>query len=140
MSKNLEFSKLCLLAKNKANLISGIINRWVSYKSAEVILKLYWSYVRSHLEYCIQFGLPINVKDADMLEEAHRRVTKMIPSLRNLSYEERLKKLGIFSLRRRRLMGDMIEVFKMIHDIDKVNLGNLFCIDEDGRTRKHSLC
>ena len=54
-----------------------------------------------------------------MLEEGHRRVTKMIPSLRNLSYEERLKKLGIFSLRRRRLMGDMIEVFKMIHGIDK---------------------
>ena len=61
----------------------------------------------------------------------------MIPSLRNLSYEERLKRLGMFSLRRRRLRGDMIEVFKMIHGIDKVNLGKLFCIDEDGRTRKH---
>ena len=28
----------------------------------------------------------------------------------------------------------------MIHGIDKVNVGKLFCIDEDGRTRKHSLC
>ena len=46
----------------------------------------------------------------------------------------------MFSLRRRRLKGDMIEVFKMIHGIDKVNLGKLFCIDEDERTRKHSLC
>ena len=34
----------------------------------------------------------------------------------------------------------MIEVFKMIHGTDKVTLGELFCIDEDGRTRKHSLC
>ena len=34
----------------------------------------------------------------------------------------------------------MIEMFKMIHGIDKVNLGKLFCIDEDERTRKHSLC
>ena len=34
----------------------------------------------------------------------------------------------------------MIEVFKMIQGIDEVNLGKLFCIDEDGRTRKHSLC
>ena len=36
----------------------------------------------------------------------------------------------MFSLRRRRLRGDMIEVFKMIHGIDKVNLEKLFCIDE----------
>ena len=62
----------------------------------------------------------------------------MIPSLRNLSYEERLKRLGMFSLRRRRLRGDMTEVFKMIHGIDKVNLRKLFCMGEDGRARKHS--
>ena len=73
-------------------------------------------------------------------EGVQRRATKLVPSLRNLSFEERLKKLGMFSLRRRRLRGDMIEVFKMIHGIDRVNLGKLFCIDEDGRTRKHSLC
>ena len=43
----------------------------------------------------------------------------------------------MFSLRHRRLRGNMIQVFKMIHGIDKVNLGKLFYIDEDGR--KHSL-
>ena len=76
------------------------------------------------------------MKDVDMLEGVQRRVTKMIPSFRNLSYEERLKRLGMFSLRRKRLRADMIEVFKMIQGIDKVNLGKLFCIDEDRRTRK----
>ena len=76
------------MAKNKANAVLGIINRRVSYKSSEVISKLYRSYVRPHLEYCIQFWTPINVKDADMLERVQRRATKMIPSLRNLSYEE----------------------------------------------------
>ena len=80
------------------------------YKSAEVISKLY----RSHLEYCIQFWTPINVKDADMLERVQKRATKIIPSLRNLSYKERLKRLDMFSLRRRRLKDDMIEAFKMI--------------------------
>ena len=59
----------------------------------------------------------------------------MILSLRNL-YEERLKRLGMFSLRHRRLRGDIIEVFKMIHGIDKVNLGKLFCVDEDRRPFK----
>ena len=69
-----------------------------------------------------------------------RRGTKMIPSSRNLSYEERLKRLDKLSLRSRRHRSDMIEVFKMIHGIDQVNLGKLFCIYEDERKRKHSFC
>ena len=77
----------------------GIINRKIWYKSAEVISKLYRSYFRPHLKYCIQFWSPTNVKDVDMLEGVQRRATKMIPSLRKLSYEERLKRLGVFSLR-----------------------------------------
>ena len=44
----------------------------------------------------------------------------------------------MFSLRRRRVRGDMSEVFKIIHGIEKVNLGKLFCINEDRGTRKHS--
>ena len=56
MFEDLKLSKQCLLAKNKANLMLGIINREVSWKSAEVISKLYRSYVRPHLVYCIQFG------------------------------------------------------------------------------------
>ena len=116
----------------------GIISRGVSYKSAEVISKLYRPYVRLHLEYFIQFWTPTNVKDAEILEGVQRRATKMIPSVRNL-YKERLKRFGMFSLRRSRLRGDMIEAFKMIFGMDKINLGKLFCIDEDERTRKYSL-
>ena len=84
MSKDLKFSKQCILAKKQANLMLGIINRGLSYKSAEVISKLYRSYVRPHLEYCIQFWSPINEKDADMLERVQRRATKMNLSLRKL--------------------------------------------------------
>ena len=116
----------------------GIINKGVSYKSAEVIRKIYRTYVRPHLEYCIHFWTPVNVKDADMLEKVQRRATKMIPNLRNLSYEERLERLGMFSLRHKRLR-DMIEMFKMIHGFDKANLEKLFYIDEDGRRRKNIL-
>ena len=48
--------------------------------------------------------------------------------------------MGIFSLRHRRLRGDMIEVFKMIHNIDKVNLETIFFVNEDRRTRGHGFC
>ena len=78
----------------------GVINGVISYKSAEVISKLYKSYVRLHLQYSMYPVLvSINEKDVDMLEGAQRGATKLIPSLRNLSYEERLKRLGMFSLR-----------------------------------------
>ena len=81
ISKDLKFSKQCLLVKNKANLMLGIINRGILYKYAELVPKLHRSYVRPHLEYCIYFGSPINVKDADKLQEVQRRATKIIPSL-----------------------------------------------------------
>ena len=64
-----------------------------------------------------------------MKRRVQRTATKMISSLKNFSYEESLKRLGRFSLRRRRLRGDMKEVFKKIHGIDKVNLGKRFRID-----------
>ena len=67
MSKGLKFSKQCMLGKNKDNLMLGIIKRGVSYESAEVISKLHTSCFRVHLQYCTQFWLPINMKDADML-------------------------------------------------------------------------
>ena len=94
--------------------------------SAEVIAILYRLYVRPHLEHCIQFLSPINEKDTDILEAVQGRATKIIPGLRNLSYEERLKRLGMFYLRCRRLRGDMIEVFKMIQGNEKVNIGKIF--------------
>ena len=73
--KGLEILKTISLGKNKANLMLCIINRGVSYKSAEIISKLYRSYVRSHLEYSIQFWSPINMKDANILEEVQSRAT-----------------------------------------------------------------
>ena len=48
----------------------------------------------NHLEYCIQAWRPYRKKDIDMLERVQRRATKMIPKLRNISYEMRLKECG----------------------------------------------
>ena len=61
-----------------------------------------------------------------MPEEVQKRATKMIPSLRSFSYEERLKRLGMYSLRCGRLSGDMTEVLKMIEGIDTINLEKPF--------------
>ena len=99
-------------AAAKGNQILGLIRRNIVYKEKELIIPLYKTIVRPHLEYCIQAWRPYRKKDIDMLERVQRRATKMIPKLRNISYEMRLKECGLTTLETRRLRGDQIEVFK----------------------------
>ena len=95
--------------------------------------------VRLHLEYCVQFWLPHLKKDIVELEKVQKRVTKMITGLGHLPYEERLQRLGLFSLEKRHLREDMIEMHKIIQGMDKVERGKLFSLSHNTRTRGYPL-
>ena len=82
-----------------------MIRRNITYKEKSLIVPLYKAIVRPHLEYCIQAWNPYLRKDIDMLDKIQTRAAKLIPGLRDIIYEERLKECGLTTLETQRSGG-----------------------------------
>lgn len=117
------FSNHVLSIVSKANQKIGWTMRNILSRSAYVIMRVYKTLIRPHLEYCTQAWAPVarhgNWKLILKLEGVQRRVTRLIGDLKNLCYKERLEALGLTTLLERRMRGDLIETFKILNGFSK---------------------
>ena len=137
--ERLSFKEEISTRVNKANSIAGIIRRSFVYLDEITFCLLFKALVRPHLEYAVNIWNPCLIKDIKAIENVQRRATKQIAGLKDLSYSERLKKLGLPTLKFRRLRGDMIEVYKLLHGLYNCNPNLIIELADNTHTRGHSL-
>ena len=126
----MKVSGQCGIAASKGNQIIGLIRRNITYKENKLIILLYKTIVRPHVEYCIHVWRPYRKKDIDTLERIQRRATKIIPEQRDISYEERQKECGLTTLETSRLRGDQI-VFKILNGYENIDKICLFFLTQE---------
>ena len=131
-SNKFKVGKQCLKAANKGNQVLGMIARTFVGRNKKLLLPLYKSLVRPHLDYCIQAWRPHLRKDIDRIERVQRRATRMLQECRGKDYKTRLHMTGLTTLEIRAQRADMLEVYKILNKFEGLKEGDFFIRDTRG--------
>ena len=134
---NLKVDKQVAASVAKANKMLGMIRRSIKSRDEKMMLQLYKSVVRPHVEFAISSWSPHFKKDIEAIEKIQHRFTRLLPRIKHLSYKDRLIKLNLTTLERRCERGDIIQTYKIMHGLSDVNINELL-VEDDSITRRHS--
>jgi hypothetical protein len=127
--------KHCEEAANRANGVLSQIARAFHFRDRFIFKRLYVQYVRPHLDYCSSVWNPHARGDVALLERVQRRAVNMISGLEARDYAGKLEEIGLDSLERRRDKTDIVQVYKILNGVDKVDAKTWFTTQEHNRTR-----
>ena len=133
---NLKPSNHCAVVAGRARNILGQIARTFHYRDKHTFLKLYTTYVRVHLEFAVPAWSPWLLGDINKLEAIQEQAVKMISGLKSTSYEGKLQELGLSTLKERQDRFDMVETYKIIKGINRVDHSQWFTLLEDTNLRQ----
>ena len=119
--KSLKPSRQCMEAAKRASTVLTQLSRSFYYRDKHVFTQLYKQYVRPHLEFSVPAWSPWTESDKETLEKVQKRFINMISGLTGKTYTEKLKEVGLWSLEDRRIRYDMVETYKILHGVTKVN-------------------
>ena len=122
----------------RASSKKATILRNFSYRSKNVLIPLYKALVRPILEYANTVWDSSYRNQVKLVESVQRSFTRHILEVKNLPYEDRLRKLGLPSQEYRRFRGDLIELYKIAHKkYDRSSIESLFKFNQNSRLRGH---
>jgi Reverse transcriptase (RNA-dependent DNA polymerase)/Endonuclease-reverse transcriptase len=140
LKRDLKSSTQCTKAAGKARAVLAMVKRNFKRLDSEDFRLIYKTYIRPHMEYCVQAWSPHLLGDIRSLERVQRSATAMVPALRKLPYEQRLQQLGFTTLERRRCRGDLIEAYKILTGKERVDSQRFFRFSQTGHDlRGHSM-
>lgn len=137
ITKDCKPSVQCGKAAQSAMIRLGILRRTFKHIDVESFKRVYTTYVRPKLEYAVQAWSPYYKKDCEVLEKVQKYATRLVPELKEMTYEQRLDKLNLYSLEDRRVRGDLIHTFKLFQEESAIQPEKFF-VRAESHTRGHS--
>ena len=135
VNQSLKPTKQCEAAALQANLVLRNIANSFHYRRTAILVPLYKTFVRPKLEYAVAAWSPWTENDIEVLENVQKRFIRLLSDKRGRTYEERLENAGLTTLKERRERGDLIEAFKVMTGINRVDKDDWFHFRKEEETR-----
>ena len=139
VDRNLRFHSHIGRVVGKAGALMGNLLRSTVCRSRKFMVTLFVAHLRPFVDYCSTVWHVGYLGDLRRLESLQRRWTKEVAGMRDISYEDRLRELGLYSVSGRLLRADLIKIWKLLKFENHEELSQLFQVSRVESTRGHNL-
>ena len=126
------------IVNKAAGLMSNILKSTLC-RSSKFMIPIYKTYIRPLLEFSVCVWATSYVRDSNLLESVQRRWTRNIAGMEGLDYQERLRRLELYSVKGRFLRADLLKCWKVFHNKCAINPEEIFNLAPHSGTRGHAL-